>query len=167
MKSHAYIFLSRNIPYCRQGTLNYVKIPLQTSVKHHRNYLNNGRSDETDIGNKLGDSIVVVKLLNSIFSTVKCDVKWNLLQTYCTAWYGWQAWQLGITLTDKMNVEWRKAVCRTVGLPGTFGVFYFQAWLGMKIFIFMTKDVLKIFFTPFYLAATMRPASLPRRHFTI
>ena len=48
--------------------------------------------------------------------------------------------------------------------PGRPGVSYFLAWLGMKIFIFNTKDALKIFFTQCYLAAILRSASLPLKH---
>ena len=110
-------FGSRNIIACRQATLNSVKIPRQTSVKHLGNYLNYDLSDEIDIGKKRGDFIAVVNRLNSVFSTIQSEVKLSLLQTYCTAWYGCQAWQLGTTLADKMNVEWRKAVRRTAGLP--------------------------------------------------
>ena len=110
-------FGSRNIITCRQASLNSVKIPWQTSVKHLGNYLNYDLSDEIDIGKKRGDFIAAVNRLNSVFSTVQSEVKLSLLQTYCTAWYGGQAWQLGTTLADKMNVEWRKAVRRTAGLP--------------------------------------------------
>ena len=51
--------------------------------------------------------------------------------------------------------------------PGRPGVFYFLAWLGMKIFILNTKDALTIFFTQSYLAAILWSASLPRKHSTI
>ena len=37
---------------CRQVSLNSVKIPWQTSVKHLGNYLNYDLSDEIDIGEK-------------------------------------------------------------------------------------------------------------------
>ena len=110
-------FESRNIIACIQVSLNSVKIPWQTSVKHLGNYLNYDLSDEIDIGRKRGDFIAAVNRLNSVFSTVQSEVKLSLLQTYCTAWYGCQAWQLGTTLADKMNVEWRKAVRGTAGLP--------------------------------------------------
>ena len=99
-------FGSRNIIACREASLNSVKIPWQTSVKHLGNYLNYDLSDEIDIGKKRGDFIAAVNRLNSVFSTVQSEVKLSLLQTYCTAWYGCQAWQLGTTLADKMNVEW-------------------------------------------------------------
>ena len=94
-------FGSRNIIACRQVSLNSVKIPWQISVKHLGNYLNYDLSDEIDIGD-----IAAVNQLNSVFSTVQSEVKLSLLQTYCTAWYGCQAWQLGTTLADKMNVQW-------------------------------------------------------------
>ena len=51
--------------------------------------------------------------------------------------------------------------------PGRPGVSYFLAWLGMKIFIFNSKDALTIFFTQCYLATILRSASLPLKHSTI
>ena len=108
---------SRNIIAYRQVSLNSVKIPWQTSVNHLGNYLNYDLSDEIGIGKKRGGFIAAVNRLNYVFSTVQSEVILSLLQTYCTAWYGCQAWQLGTTLADKMNVEWRKAVRRTAGLP--------------------------------------------------
>ena len=110
-------FGSRNILARKHVSLNSVQIPRQTSVKHLGNYLNYDLSDEIDIGKKRGDFIAAVNRLNSVFSTVQSEVQLSLLQTYCTAWYGCQVWQLGTTLADKMNVEWRKAVRRTAGLP--------------------------------------------------
>ena len=81
--------------------------------------------------------------------------------------YGCQAWQLGTTLADKMNVEWRKAVRRTAGLPRQTRLSYFLVWLGMKSFIFNPKDALTIFFTQCYLATILRSASLPLKHSAI
>ena len=51
--------------------------------------------------------------------------------------------------------------------PGRPGVSYFLAWLGMKVFILNTKDVLTIFFTQCYLAAILWSASLPWKHSTM
>ena len=64
-----------------------------------------------------------------------------------------------------MNVEWGKA--GLLDFPGRPGLAYFLAWLGMKIFIFNTKDALTIFFTQCYLAAILWSASLPLKHPTI
>ena len=42
----------------------------------------------------------------TFFSTVQSVIKLSSQQTYCTTWYGCEAWQLGITLSDEANVEW-------------------------------------------------------------
>ena len=42
-----------------------------------------------------------------------------MLQTYCTAWYGCQTWLLNTTSVKGMNIEWKKAVRRTLNLPRT------------------------------------------------
>ena len=45
------------------------------------------------------------------------NLKFSLLQRYYASWYGCRAWRLGTSYCDPMNVEWRKAVRRTAGLP--------------------------------------------------
>ena len=40
-----------------------------------------------------------------------------LLQTYCCSWYGCQMWDLSSRSIGCMNIEWNKAVRRTLLLP--------------------------------------------------
>ena len=81
-----------------------------------KSYMRYSWNVSVHIGKKRGDFIAAVNRLNYVFSTAQSEVKLSLLQTYSTAWYGCQAWQLGTTLADEMNVEWNKVVQRTAGL---------------------------------------------------
>ena len=74
-------------------------------------------SDAADVKCKKGSFIGAVNKLNYVFKNVDSLTKVNLLQTYCTAWYGCQSWQLGTAEVNVLDVEWRKAVRRTLGLP--------------------------------------------------
>lgn len=53
----------------------------------------------------------------SVFKEVPVSVRAKLLQTYCTSWYNSQTWQLGTKATGAMNIQWKKAVRRVMGLP--------------------------------------------------
>ena len=74
-------------------------------------------SDAADIKRKKGSFITAVNKLNYVFKNVDSLTKVGLLQTYCTSWYGCQSWQLDTTEASVLDVEWRKAVRRTLGLP--------------------------------------------------
>ena len=58
-----------------------------------------------------------VNRLNYIVRRVPSNIKVKLLQTYCTAWYGCQTWQLGTTAAGSMETQWKISVRRTLGLP--------------------------------------------------
>ena len=73
--------------------------------------------DEADVYKTREDFIAAVNKMNSVFASVHAEIELSLLQTYCASRYGCQAWQLGTPYCDIMNVEWRKAVRRTAGLP--------------------------------------------------
>ena len=52
-------------------------------------------------------------------SAVSGNVKGRLLQTYCGSWYGCQTWDLTSKSAHQMNIEWNKAVRRTLHVPYT------------------------------------------------
>ena len=55
--------------------------------------------------------------LNYVFQSADSFIKTKLIQTYCTSWYGYQTWLLGTSNATTLDVEWRKAIRRTLGLP--------------------------------------------------
>ena len=97
--------------------LNGDVIKWQTEVKYLGNILSHDLSDAADIRVKKGSFITAVNKLNYVFKAVDSLTKVKLLQTYCTSWYGCQSWQLSTTESNVLDVEWRKAVRRTLGLP--------------------------------------------------
>ena len=58
-----------------------------------------------------------VNTLNNKFSGVTCNVHDKLLQSYCCAWHGCQTWDLHTKMAQRMNIEWNKAVRRTLRIP--------------------------------------------------
>ena len=75
--------------------------------------------DDADIRAKRGEFIGSVNRLNAQFRVFPDQIRIRLLQTYCTAWYGCQTWLLNTTSVKGMNIEWKKAVRRTLNLPRT------------------------------------------------
>ena len=71
--------------------------------------------DDADVSAK---KCVFISVVNRhIFRGVPSNIKVNLLQTYCTAWYGCQTWQLGTTAAGSMETQWKISIRRTLGLP--------------------------------------------------
>ena len=97
--------------------LNGVAIKWHSDVKYLGNMLSHDLSDAADIKLKKGSFITAVNKLNYVFKNADTLIKAKLLQTYCTAWYGCQSWQLGTSDANRLDIEWRKAVRRTLGLP--------------------------------------------------
>ena len=55
--------------------------------------------------------------MKATFRRVPSNIKVKLLQTYCTACYGCQTWELGTTAASSMETHWKISVRRTLGLP--------------------------------------------------
>ena len=97
--------------------LNDFAIKWHSTVKYLGNLLSYDLSDAADIKLKKGSFIAAVNKLNYIFQSADSFTRIKLLQTYCTAWYGCQSWLLDSSDTNKLDIEWRKAVRRTLGFP--------------------------------------------------
>ena len=101
----------------RDVTLNGTKLIWSKKVKHLGNTITHDLKDTEDINMKKYTFISQVNTLNSKFSTVHSSLRGRLLQTYCGSWYGCQTWDLASGSADCMNIEWNKAVRRTLNIP--------------------------------------------------
>ena len=101
----------------RSVYLNGVAIKWHSVVKYLGNLLSHDLSDAADVKLKKGSFIAAVNKLNYTFQSADSFIRIKLLQTYCTAWYGCQSWLLGSAEVKTLDIEWRKAVRRTLGLP--------------------------------------------------
>ena len=109
-------------------------IKWHTEVKYLGNMLSHDLSDAADIRLKKRSFITAVNKLNYVFNCTDALIKTKLLQTYCTAWYGCQSWQLGTPDANLLDVEWRKAVRRTLGLPARTRSVLLPGLAGSKSF---------------------------------
>ena len=101
----------------KRVSLEGVSLDWQDHIKYLGNYISTDLSDELDVRHKQGDFIAATNKLITVFRTVPSNIKVRLFQSYCTAWYGCQSWDLGSPSANNMNVAWRKAVRRLLKLP--------------------------------------------------
>ena len=101
----------------RSVTMNDEPILWNSQIWHLGNFITHGLSDLNDITYKKGVFISQVNRLNARFPFGSSGVKGHLLQTYCCSFYGCQTWDLYEKHVNQLNVEWNKAVRRTLNLP--------------------------------------------------
>ena len=94
-----------------------VPIQWKDQVKYLRNIISCDLSDAYDIKAKPNVFISQVNTLNNKFSGVTCNVRGKLLQSYCCVWYGFQTWDFHRKMAQRINIEWNKAVRRTLRTP--------------------------------------------------
>ena len=92
-------------------------IPWTTRAKHLGNWITSDLSDDADISMKKSIFISQVNTVNIKFGSVSSLIRGRLLQTYCCSWYGCQTWDAIGKGVEKVNIEWNKAVRRTLGIP--------------------------------------------------
>ena len=97
--------------------LNGSSIRWETSVKYLGNMHCSSMSDCNDVTYKKHVYISSVNKLNCHFAFASSATKAKLLQTYCSAWYGSQNWQLNTEAVRGFHTECNKAVRRTLGFP--------------------------------------------------
>ena len=118
-KTECICFSKNACPLQRQVKVNGQHVKWKGKVKYLGIILTNDMCDDADIRAKRGEFIGSVNRLNAQFRVVPDQIRIRLLQTYCTAWYGCQTWLLNTTSVKGMNIEWKKAVRRTLNLPRT------------------------------------------------
>ena len=104
-------------PPKRMVKLDGIPIQWKSQVKHLGNVISHDLCDSHDIKAKKHIFISQVNTLNNKFSSISCTTRGKLFQTYCCAWYGWQTWDLNTKMALHMNIEWNKAVRRTMRIP--------------------------------------------------
>ena len=108
---------SQGRPPERTVTLNGTNLTWEKKVKHLGNIVTHDLRDSDDINLKKGVFVSQVNKLKCKFCTVQGTLRGRLLQTYCCSWYGCQTWDLSSRFIRCMNIEWNKAVRRTLILP--------------------------------------------------
>ena len=106
-----------NLQSLRNVCLNGVPIKMAKLCEIFRRYVVLYLCGNADVSAKKCVFISAVNRFNYIFRGVPSNIKVKLLQTYCTAWYGCQTWQLGTTAAGSMETQWKISVRRTLGLP--------------------------------------------------
>ena len=116
-KKLLYAYWGKGTAPRRSVTMNGEPILWKSQIRHLGNFITHDLSDLNDITYKKGVFISQVNRLNARFPFVSSGVKSHLLQTYCCSFYGCQTCNLYGKHVNQLNVEWNKAVRRTLNLP--------------------------------------------------
>ena len=106
-------------PLQRQFNVNGQRVKWKDEVKYLGIILTKDMCDDADIRAKRGEFIGSVNRLNAQFRDVpdKNQDPFAADVLYCFVWV--QTWLLNTTPVKGMNIEWKKAVRRTLNLPRT------------------------------------------------
>jgi len=88
-------------------------------VKHLGNMVSSDLKDENDIKKKKADFIVRTNTILANFRAISVKARTVLFISKCCSFYGSQIWSLHSKCIDELEVCWRKATRRLLGLPNT------------------------------------------------
>jgi hypothetical protein len=88
-----------------------------TSWPHLGHILRNDLDDSEDILRCRTSLISQVNNVLCYFGKLQCNIKLDLLYTYCSSFYGCHLWDLENRATESIFVSWRKALKRVWNLP--------------------------------------------------
>lgn len=103
--------------YMRPLYLHGESIRWETKVKYLGTIHDSAMSDNDDIQFKKNNFFGTVNKLYHQFSFASTSVRLKLFQSYCSAWYGSQNWQLGSRYVESFQIEWNKAIRKIMNLP--------------------------------------------------
>ena len=60
----------------------------------------------------------------SDFKHISGDLRVQIMQSYCSSFYGSQLWDLSNTCIDRLSISWRKSIRKALNVPaGTHSVY--------------------------------------------
>ena len=147
----------------RNVYLNGNKLCWSKKVRHLGNIITHDLNDSEDINLKKGVFISQINKLNCKFQTVHSTLRGRLLQTYCCSWYGCQNWDLAGRSVESMNIEWNKAIRRTLNLPYTTRTCLLPLLVNGKSFASQHKSRVEKFILSFKKSANSRVSYIAKR----
>ena len=110
---------SKKVEPCNKHiTLNGKLLSWDTKVKHLGNYITCNLDEVKEINAKKGSFISSMNRVIAKFSGAPFKIKCKIFQSFCTSFYGSQAWYLFSGHLDKLETCWNK------GLRRLFNVYY-------------------------------------------
>lgn len=94
-------------------------LPWKHTVKHLGNMITSDLSEQVEITRKCCDFATRVNSVMGRFNTLAKQTRADLMNTFCCAFYGCEAWCLSDKALQSFQTAWNKAVRRVWGLPRT------------------------------------------------
>ena len=117
VKTECIRFGRRNLDTDFSITLNAQRLKWVKEIKHLGNYIMYNLDETLEISKKSQSFTYSVNMVLANFRNTKCSTLNELVETYCSAFYGAQAWNLADTATNSIYTTWNKAIRRVWNLP--------------------------------------------------
>jgi len=116
-KSECIRFGRRNLDTDYNMILNGQRLKWVKEVKHLGNYIMYNLDETLEVSRKSRSFIYSINMVLANFRKTKSSTLNALVETYCSTFYGAQAWNLADRAISKIYTTWNKAIRRVWNLP--------------------------------------------------
>ena len=116
-KSKSIIFSKKGLRHYPDLYMNAIKLDNVQSVNHLGHILNCDLSDDKDVTNQIH---MYNRKANSIlaeFKYISGDLRVQVMQGFCSSYYGSQLWNLSNKCLEKLYSSWRKSIRKALNIP--------------------------------------------------
>ena len=98
--------------YTNDGKLDNIKL-----VKHLGHIITSDLTDDKDIMHQTSMYNRKANAVLSDFKHISGDLRVQIMQSYCSSFYGSQLWDLSNTCIDRLSISWRKSIRKALHVP--------------------------------------------------
>ena len=98
--------------YMNDGKLDNVQL-----VKHLGHIITSDLTDDKDIKHQTSMYNRKANAVLSDFKHISGDLRVQIMQSYCSSFYGSQLWDLYNTCIDRLSISWRKSIRKALNVP--------------------------------------------------
>ena len=97
--------------------MNDVKLDNVQLVKHLGYIITSNLTDDKDIMHQTSMYNRKANALLSDFKHISGDLRVQIMQSYCSSFYGSQLWDLSNTCIDRLSISLRKSITKVLSVP--------------------------------------------------
>ena len=128
-KKHGIVFNSKKsecIVFSKDKLLNHdhlavmlgdIKLKFKERVKHLGHFIDDNLDDLYDINNRCYDFVYRANFILSAFRFAHHDIQVQILNTFCTSFYGSVLWDFYSNSLDCIDVKYKNAIRKIFNLP--------------------------------------------------
>ena len=97
--------------------MNDIKLDNVQLVKHLGHIITSDLTDDKDIMHQTSMYNRKANAVLSDFKHISGDLRVQIMQSYCSSFYGSQLWDLSNTCIDRLSISWRKSIRKALNVP--------------------------------------------------